>query len=106
MKKTLIALGIAAMLEVGGDAAVRRGLVRSGWTSVVVGLILLATYGLVVNFNRSIDFGKLMGLYIVVFFLVSQLWSMVLFHERPSHPLLVGGAFIVIGGLIIHAGTR
>jgi len=97
---------IAAALEIGGDAAVRRGLLQSAWPWVFGGATTLVGYGLVVNLNRSIDFGRLMGLYIVVFFLVSQLVSVTFFAERPPLSLIVGGLLIVAGGFVIHIGTR
>jgi small multidrug resistance family-3 protein len=106
MKSTVAALFVAAALEIGGDAAVRRGLIHSAWPWLALGAVTLVAYGLTVNLNRSIDFGRLMGLYIAVFFLVSQLLSFVFFAERPSLSLILGGALIVAGGLVIHMGTQ
>jgi len=106
MKGTIPVLIVAATLEVAGDAAVRHGFVRSVWPSVVLGALLLVAYGMLVNLNRSIDFGRLMGLYIVLFFLVSQVLSVAFFGERPSLSVMVGGALIVAGGLVIQLGTR
>ena len=57
-----------------------------------------------VNTDRVIDFGSLMGLYIAVFFVVSQALSLGLFGEQPSPSLLVGGTLIVAGGMVIHLG--
>ena len=67
---------------------------------------MLIVYGLVINTNRLIDFGRLMGLYIAVFFVVSQVLSLVLFGERPSAGLVLGGALVVAGGLVIQFGPR
>ena len=106
MGSTLAMLILAAALEIGGDAAIRHGLVRSAWLSLALGAVTLVVYGLVVNANRLIDFGRLMGLYIAVFFVVSQVLSLVLFGERPSPSLVLGGALIVAGGLVIQFGTR
>jgi multidrug transporter EmrE-like cation transporter len=89
---------LAAALEIGGDAAIRHGLVRSAWQSPALGAAMLVAYGLVVNANRLIDFGRLMGLYIAVFFVVSQVLGLVLFGERPSLSLVLGGALVVAGG--------
>ena len=61
-------------------------------------------YGFVVNTDRLIDFGRLMGLYIVVFFVVSQAVAFWAGGERPSPSLWLGGALIVLGGLVIHVG--
>ncbi len=106
MRGTLGVLIVAAALEVGGDAALRRGLIHSLWPWLLLGAVTLVAYGLVVNLNRSIDFGRLMGTYIAVFFLVSQLISVVFFAERPSLIRIIGGMLIVAGGLVIHLGTR
>ena len=106
MKSTIGVLIAAAVLEMGGDAAVRRGLIQSAWPWLGLGATMLVAYGLVVNLNRSIEFGRLMGLYIAVLFLVSQLLSSTFFAERPSFSLLVGGALIVAGGLVIQLGNQ
>ncbi len=105
MKETLLALILAAALELGGDAAVRRGLVESAWLWLVLGAVTLVGYGFVVNLNRSIEFGRLMGLYIAVFFVTSQVVSFAFFGERPSLSLLAGGALIVAGGVVIQLGA-
>jgi drug/metabolite transporter superfamily protein YnfA len=102
----LMLLALAAVLEVGGDAAVRRGLLQSSWGWMLAGSLALVAYGFTVNVSRSIDFGRLMGLYIAVFFAVSQLVNLLAFGGRPSASLLLGGALIVCGGLIIQAGMR
>jgi drug/metabolite transporter superfamily protein YnfA len=102
----LLMLVVAAVLEVGGDAAIRHGLVRSSSASLLAGSLALVAYGFAVNVPRSVDFGRLMGLYIVMFFVVSQVVNHLTFGGRPSASLLCGGALIVSGGLVIHAGMR
>src|SRR5262245_18050485 len=102
----LMLLALAAVLEVGGDAAVRRGLLQSSWGWMLAGSLALVAYGFTVNVPRSIEFGRLMGLIIAVFFVVSQLVNLLAFGGRPSASLLLGGALIVCGGLIIQAGMR
>jgi len=57
-------------------------------------------YGFMVNLSRW-DFSRLMGVYIAVFFVVSQVMSVVVFRERLHAPALVGGALIVTGGLLL-----
>ncbi len=101
MTRTIVFLAIAATLEITGDAMIRRGLVQSTWIFGLLGVALLAGYGFVVNADRTIDFGRLMGLYIAIFFVVSQAISFVLFGEHPSVAVLVGGALIVAGGLVM-----
>jgi small multidrug resistance family-3 protein len=99
-------LVLAAALEVGGDAAIRHGLVRDSWWWLVAGAGALVTYGVVVNANRAVDFGRLMGVYIAVFFVVSQVVAWLAFGQRPSPGLLVGGALIVSGGFVVQLGAH
>jgi drug/metabolite transporter superfamily protein YnfA len=102
----LALLVLAAGLEVGGDAAIRRGLIHCAWRWVALGAAVLVAYGLVVNGNRTLAFGQLMGLYIAVFFVVSQVLGFAVFSERPTAGLLVGGALIVAGGIVIQTMGR
>src|SRR5262249_32711680 len=102
----LLSLVLAAALEICGVAAVRRGLLNATWLWAVAGVAMLAGYGMVVNLNRQIDFGRLMGIYIAVFFVASQALAMAMFGERPSSAQLLGGGLVVAGGLVIQVGTR
>src|SRR5262249_42560757 len=95
---------LAAGLEIGGDAAIRHGLLSKGWSWLALGAAILAAYGFMVTLNRLFVFGRVRGLSIAVFFVVSQLLSFFLFGERPGPSLLVGGVLIVGGGLVIHLG--
>ena len=101
----LAVLVVAALLEVGGDAAIRHGLLRSAWPWMLVGSMSLASYGFLLNTSRSLAFNHLMGVYIALFFVVSQGIAAVVFGDRPSTTLLVGGALIVAGGLVIQSGA-
>ena len=95
---------LAAVLEAGGDALVRAGLrspnlvMRMGL--LVAGAAVLFAYGLAVN-APPWDFGKLLGVYVTLFFVVAQTINLVCFGVRPDLPMLAGGALIVAGGLII-----
>ena len=97
-------LALAAYLEVQGDACFQSGLFHSsgarqiGW--FVAGTLVLVCYSLFLN-SSKIDFGKLLGIYVVLFFLVAQLVAKLQFHQTPTKPIYVGGAFIVLGGLIM-----
>jgi len=106
MLTSLLALIVAAVLEISGDAVMRTGLLRSRWIFVVLGAAVLAAYGLVVNTNRTIDFGRLMGVYIAVFFVVSQVISAVALGERPATRVLLAGVLIVAGGLWMQFGAE
>jgi small multidrug resistance family-3 protein len=100
----ILVLLLAATLEVGGDAIVRVGLHSSGWRPRLLIYLLAAAvlfaYGWTVN-APGWDFGRLLGLYVVLFFIVAQLVSWVGFDQPPSRAVLIGGALIVSGGLVI-----
>lgn len=101
---TLLLLLVAACLEVGGDAVVRMGLKSqvgpAQISTVSLGGVVLLAYGIFVNVAPA-DFGRLLGVYAVIFFIVAQLVNLFAFGIRPSMPILTGGAFILVGGLII-----
>ncbi len=40
-------------------------------------------------------------MYVTLFFVVAQLVNFLVFHVRPDMPTLIGGVFVVAGGLII-----
>ena len=99
-----VVLVIAAYLEVQGDACFQSGLYHSegvqriGW--FVAGTVVLVCYSFFLN-SSKVDFGKLLGTYVVLFFLVAQVIAKLQLHQAPSKPVYVGGAFVVIGGLIM-----
>lgn len=100
----LTLLFLAALLEAGGDALVRTALYTSENTArvgyFVFGGVALFGYGYVVN-RSPWDFGRILGVYIVLFFIVAQLTSWLVFSQRPATPILVGGAFVIAGGVIM-----
>ena len=97
-------LFLAALLEAGGDALVRIGLHNPNLAERIglfaAGAAVLFTYGLAVN-SPPWDFGKLLGVYVTLFFLVAQRINLIFFGIRPDGPILAGGALIVAGGLVI-----
>jgi drug/metabolite transporter (DMT)-like permease len=101
---TLLVLFAAAVLEASGDAVVRSGLYASAVISRVLlllcGGLILFGYSCVVN-APSWDFGRLLGVYVVFFFVVAQVISWLAFDQRPSPAVLLGGVFIITGGCII-----
>ena len=99
---TIIYLTLAAVLEVSGDFLMRMGLGGRRW-GFVAGALVLTGYGLLVN-QPTWGFGRTLGLYIAVFFVVSQAIAFLAGDEHPSLSLWLGGALIVLGGLIIHTG--
>jgi drug/metabolite transporter superfamily protein YnfA len=104
----IVVLFVAALLEAGGDALVRFGL-RSAifWQRVLlfaVAALILFAYGWTVN-RPPWDFGKLLGLYVVFFFVIAQVISWVAFKQTPSLHVFIGGALIIAGGAVIALGS-
>jgi hypothetical protein len=97
-------LSLAALLEVSGDACFQSGMyqstgaMRGVW--LLAGAAVLASYGVFVNLPQW-DFGKLLGVYVVLFFVMAQIVAKVRFHQTPTLPILAGGALIVAGGLVM-----
>lgn len=96
---------VAALLEVGGDAVIRKGLALSNWTFIASGFLMLGCYGLVVNLVKW-DFSKLLGVYVAIFALVSILWGRFIFKETVPITTWLGLVVIIVGGLIIQSGQR
>ena len=100
----LFLLAIAAFLEAYGDSCFQSALYRASGMSRILafagGAVSLAAYGLVVNAPRW-EFGKLLGVYVVLFFLLAQIVARVKFGQAPTLPILIGGGLICAGGVII-----
>jgi small multidrug resistance family-3 protein len=96
---------VAALLEISGDALIRKGLRSSGLLFIAIGIITLGCYGLIVN-SIKWDFSKLMGVYIGVFAVISILFGRFVFKESVQSSTWVGLIVIVLGGLIIQFGQR
>lgn len=94
----------AAVLEVGGDAVVRKGLRGSSIWFIVCGVSMLGLYGLVVNMVKW-DFSRLLGVYVAVFAVVSVLTGRFIFKETIPISTWAGLAIIVVGGTVIQMGT-
>ena len=99
-----VVLSFAALLEVLGDSYFQAGLYKSNGASRIgsfaAGAAVLTFYGLVVNLPRW-DFGRLLGIYVVLFFIVAQILAKIRFNQSPTPPILVGGSLIIAGGLVI-----
>ncbi len=101
----IMLLVLAAVLEVGGDALIRAGLKTGGIALMVAGVAVLAGYGFLVNLTR-LDFGHLMGLYIVLFFVVSQTIAVLAFRERLHPSVIMGGLLVIAGGVLMAVWQR
>ncbi len=76
----------------------RRGF--RGYAVFAAAAVVLFAYGFTVN-APPWDFGKLLGLYVVFFFVIAQLISWLFFKQTPSPMVLLGGLLIVAGGIVI-----
>jgi len=99
---------VATILEVSGDAIIRMciynhtGIVRIGFA--IIGMILLFGYGVFLNL-APVEFSQVVGLYIATLFIVWQIINYIAFKSVPSLPVIIGGMFVVGGGLIITFGS-
>ena len=100
----MLLLLVAASLEAGGDALVRHGLHGASLVTRVgflaAGAIVLFAYGVTVNLPPW-DFGRLLGVYVALFFLVAQLINWLAFGVTPGPRIFVGGALIIGGAMVI-----
>lgn len=101
---TLAVLAAAAFFEAYGDSCFQTGLHRSSGVGRIlvflIGAASLICYGLIVNAPRW-DFGRLLGVYVVLFFFCAQIIARVRFGQSPSLAVIAGGALIGAGGVII-----
>jgi small multidrug resistance family-3 protein len=66
----------------------------------LTGAALLFAYGLSLNL-APLAFGRVVGLYIAILFVVWQIINFVAFRALPTLPILLGGALILAGGGIV-----
>ena len=95
----------AAVLEVGGDAVVRKGLRGGGLIFILAGFAMLGTYGVVVNTVKW-DFSRLLGVYVAIFALISILFGRLVFEENIPNATWIGLVVIICGAMIIQFGGR
>jgi len=95
---------IATILEVCGDKIISNslhnhsGIARLG--PMLIGATLLFGYGFFLNLS-PLAFGKIVGLYITTLFIVWQIVTCLTTRSAPAMPVIIGGALIVAGGMII-----
>jgi hypothetical protein len=100
----LVLLIVATILEVSGDAIIRKSLfAHAGLARLalfVLGAGLLAGYGTFLNL-APLEFREVVGLYIATLFVVWQVITFFAFRTLPTIPVMLGGIMIVTGGLVV-----
>ena len=97
---------VATIVEVSGDAVVRIALHdHPGVTALRIALFALGAalvFGYSTFLNLApLDFREVVGLYIAILFLVWQVINFAFFRTVPNSHILIGGALIVSGGLLV-----
>ena len=104
----IVLLIVATSLEVTGDALIRIGLGRDiaavKGAYFMAGAALLFGYGFALN-TAPLEFHRVVGIYIATLFIVWQIISFLVFRSVPTIPIVIGGALIVLGGLIVALWT-
>lgn len=93
----------AAVLEVAGDAVIRKGMRGGGLLLIAVGFVMLGSYGIIVNLVKW-DFSQLLGVYVAVFATVAVLVGRYLFREVIPASTWVGLVIIIAGAAVIQFG--
>ena len=104
--QTVAFLVAATVLEVSGDAVLRIALYDQASVTALrialfaLGAALLFGYGTFLNL-APLEFRQVVGLYIAILFIVWQAVNFAFFRTLPTVHILIGGALIVSGGLLV-----
>ncbi len=94
----------STIFEAAGDALLRIAIHSHAWPIRVgyfmTGAVLLTMYGTSLNI-APVEFGKVVGLYVALLYIVFQVTNYIAFRAKPTLPVFVGGALIVTGGLLV-----
>jgi drug/metabolite transporter superfamily protein YnfA len=94
----------AAVLEVAGDALVRRGLRGGGFLFLALGVAALGSYSVALNLI-DLDFSRLLGAYVGIFALASVVIGRVVFRDQVPLATWAGLAIVLCGSLVIQLGA-
>ncbi len=102
--KTLAFIIAATVFEAVGDAVMRIALHYHMMPSRIflfaLATLLLAMYGASLNL-APVEFAEATGIYIASLFVAFQVANYVFFHQKPSSAVMVGGALIVTGAIVV-----
>ncbi len=102
---------VAAVLEVGGDAAIRKGILERSWFIVVLGFLTIGSYGLAVNWinyagAEKWSLSKMLGVYVAFFAVISVLADFLFSSETVPVSSWLGVIVIIAGGMLIQFGPK
>ena len=66
----------------------------------LLGGLLLTLYGTSLNL-APVEFAAVTGVYVAMLFVVFQIVNYLFFRVAPTVPVIIGGALIVGGGLVV-----
>lgn len=94
----------ATILEAAGDAILRIALHHPSLSTRIslfhVGGGLLTLYGTSLNL-APVEFAAVTGMYVATLFIVFQIANYVFFRSAPTHAVVIGGALIIAGGMVV-----
>jgi multidrug transporter EmrE-like cation transporter len=96
-------LAVAALMEVAGDAVVRKGLRDHRLTAVLFGFAIVGAYAVVVNVVRW-DFSRLFGVYVAFFATTAVIFGRLVLRDDVPASTWFGLVLIVAGGIVIQLG--
>lgn len=102
---------VAAVLEVGGDAAIRKGFIARSSLLIVLGFVVLGSYGLAVNWINTLggekwSLSKMLGVYVAFFASASVLADFLFSSEVVPASTWLGLIVIIAGGMLIQFGPK
>lgn len=72
---------------------------------MLAGGAVFCCYDLMLNL-APLDWGRLIGAYVTVFFAAAQVIHLVVIRTAPTVPIVIGGLFILAAGMIITLWQR
>jgi small multidrug resistance family-3 protein len=100
---TVAVFAAAAVMEVAGDALIRKGMRGGGLALALAGVVVLAAYGVAVNL-LALDFSRMLGAYVGLFALANVVAGRLVFGEQIPPSTWIGLAVILAGSAIVHFG--
>ena len=105
--RTLALFVLAGLAEIGGGWLVWQWLrVDRPWPVGVAGAIVLISYGVIVTWQESAEFGRVYAAYGGIFIIMALIWGRVIDDWRPDRWDITGAAICLIGVLVILFGPR